>query len=197
MAIRSLKSGSFSRSTQVGNSIILPGDYESIATTTVGAGGTSSITFSSIPNTFTHLQIRAITNTTKASASGADSIELTLNSDATASYSAHRLFGDGSGTTADGFANLNYSYIGVMPQTVSSVSYYYAMVLDILDYANTNKYKTIRSLSGFDANGSGRAGLFSGSWRSTNAVSSITFYPDNRSALFTQYSHFALYGIRG
>ena len=171
--------------------------YESIATVTVGAGGSSSITFSSIPSTYKHLQVRAITNATKSGASGADSIELTLNSDATASYSAHRLFGDGSGTTADGFSSINYSYIGVMPETVSSVSYYYAMVLDILDYANTSKYKTIRSLSGYDANGSGRVGLFSGSWQSTSAVSTITFYPDNRSALFSQYSSFALYGVKG
>ena len=171
--------------------------YESIATVTVGAGGSSSITFSSIPSTYKHLQVRAITNATKSGASGADSIELTLNSDATASYSAHRLFGDGSGTTADGFSSLNYSYIGVMPETVSSVSYYYAMVLDILDYANTSKYKTIRSLSGYDANGSGRVGLFSGSWQSSSAVSTITFYPDNRSALFSQYSSFALYGVKG
>lgn len=33
-------------------------DYDSIATTTVGAGGAASITFSSIPSTYQHLQIR-------------------------------------------------------------------------------------------------------------------------------------------
>ena len=120
-----------------------------------------------------------------------------MNSDATALYSAHRLFGDGSGTTADAFATQNYAYFGIQPQTTSAVSYYSAVVIDILDYANTSKYKTFRSLMGFDANGSGRVGLFSGCWQSTSAISSIQIYSDNRSANFTQYSHFALYGIRG
>lgn len=171
--------------------------FESIATVTVGAGGSSSITFSSIPSTYKHLQLRGIINSTKSGASGADSLELTMNSDATALYSAHRLFGDGSGTTADGFATQNYAYFGIQPQTTSAVSYYSAVVIDILDYANTSKYKTFRSLMGFDANGSGRVGLFSGSWQSTNAINSIQIYSDNRSANFTQYSSFALYGVKG
>ena len=38
----------------------VPGDYQSIATTTVGAGGAASISFTSIPATYQHLQIRAI-----------------------------------------------------------------------------------------------------------------------------------------
>ena len=79
MAIRSLKTGSFSRSTQVGNSIILPGDYESIATVTVGAGGSSSVTFSSIPSTYTHLQIR-FTAQCSNSATAADNLAFRFNS---------------------------------------------------------------------------------------------------------------------
>ena len=64
--------------------------YESIATVTVGAGGSSSISFTSIPSTYKHLQLRGIINSTKSGASGADSLELTMNNDATALYSAHR-----------------------------------------------------------------------------------------------------------
>ena len=41
--------------------------YESIATVTVGAGGSSSISFTSIPSTYKHLQIRAITRDTGTS----------------------------------------------------------------------------------------------------------------------------------
>jgi hypothetical protein len=33
------------------------------------------------------------------------------------------------------------------------------LYLDILDYANTNKYKTVRSLSGLDTNGAGVSGF--------------------------------------
>jgi len=50
---------------------------------------------------------------------------------------------------------------------------------------------------GFDANGSGRVGLFSGSYQSTSAVNQVTIYSDNRTANFSQYSSFALYGVKG
>ena len=36
------------------------GDFESIATVTVGGGGAASIEFTSIPGTYQHLQIRGI-----------------------------------------------------------------------------------------------------------------------------------------
>ena len=202
MAITKLSGSSLTNITKydsflAGNTAYDPGSYYLIERVTVGSGGSSSVSFTSIPSTYKNLQIRAIVNSTKSGASGADSLELTMNSDATAIYSAHRLFGDGSGTTADGFASLNYSYFGIQPQTTSTVSYYGAAVIDILDYTNTSKYKTIRSLQGFDANGSGRVGLFSGCWQSTSAISSIQIYSDNRSANFTQYSSFALYGQKG
>jgi hypothetical protein len=78
-----------------------------------------------------------------------------------------------------------------------SANIFSGFVIDILDYANTNKYKTIRYLSGYDANGSGRVGLGSGSWRSTSAVTSITLQGLEYSSNYKQYSSFALYGIKG
>jgi hypothetical protein len=75
----------------------------------------------------------------------------------------------------------------------STASVFGGIVIDILDYANTNKYKTMRTLSGYDANGSGNVGLFSGLWMNTAAVTSInllTFYDQ-----YATYSSFALYGI--
>jgi len=69
-------------------------------------------------------------------------------------------------------------------------------VIDILDYANANKYKTIRSLSGTDYNNSnGRLFYSSGNWRSTSAVTTITLTNDSGTN-FTQYSSFALYGVK-
>jgi hypothetical protein len=66
--------------------------------------------------------------------------------------------------------------------------------MDILDYANTNKFKTTRTLTGSDLNGSGVVSLDSGSWRSTSAITSITFTA--RANLINTYSSFALYGIK-
>jgi hypothetical protein len=68
-------------------------------------------------------------------------------------------------------------------------------VLDILDYANTNKTKVIRSLDGNDTNGSGNVGLYSGMYNSTNAITSVTIAP--QSGNWNQYTTFALYGIKG
>jgi hypothetical protein len=68
------------------------------------------------------------------------------------------------------------------------------MICDVLDYANTNKFKTLRSLTGNDRNGSGSIWLDSGLWRSTSAITSIKF---TTGTAFAQYSQFALYGIKG
>ena len=171
--------------------------YESIATVTVGSGGSSSISFSSIPSTYKHLQIRGIAQELSTSP-GYDSIDIVLNSDAGANYSWHRLLGNGSAASADAGTSQNYGLAGTMYYTTAGASNVFnAVVADVLDYQNTNKYKTIRSLAGVDNNGAGTVGLLSTSWRSTSAVTSITLYPDNRVRSFAQYSSFALYGIKG
>ena len=196
MAIRSLKTGSFSRSTQVGNSIILPGDYESIATVTVGSGGANSIQFSSIPSTFTHLQIRGIA---RSATSASSIVPLYVQLNATgSSHVSHWMYGDGASVTATNAASANLIYVGYIGQNSTTASSFNGTVIDILDYANTNKYKTVRSLSGTDLNGSGRVGLFSGVWvGSTNAITQINLYANAGGDNFAQYSSFALYGIRG
>jgi len=161
--------------------------YESIQTVTVGAGGTATVTFSSIPATYTHLQIRGI-----ARASADTQLDVTLNSDTGSNYSYHTLLGYGSGTDSSGGATQAKIVMEAMTNTASVFAAY---VIDILDYANTNKYKTSRNLAGYDNNSGGRVSLNSGNWRNTNAITSITL--TCRSDNFQQYSQFALYGIKG
>ena len=165
------------------------GDFESIATVSVGSGGAASATFSSIPATYTHLQLRISART----ASGDDIIVFRVNSDSTNAYSIHRLFGNGTSATASATISYNYGGIGITP---SSADVFGASVCDILDYANTNKYKTFRSLSGREDNSAGLIELRSSLWNNTNAVSSIVVTNDSATN-FAQYSHFALYGIKG
>jgi hypothetical protein len=170
--------------------------YESIATTTVGAGGSSTITFSSIPSTYQHLQLRTITRNT---ASATDGTWMRFNSDATSgNYVNHDIYGDGASAGAEA---LTTSQTGIIDTTLlSNASYtniFNISVIDILDYANTNKNKTVRTLSGLDVNGAGGQILFrSGLWMSTSAISSITFVARG-SGTFAQYSQIALYGIKG
>jgi hypothetical protein len=68
-----------------------------------------------------------------------------------------------------------------------------ATVTDIIDYANTNKYKTLRSLGGTDRNGTGEIQLASGLWMNTTAISSIQI---TTGANFTTTTQFALYGVK-
>jgi hypothetical protein len=175
------------------------GSYESIATTTVGGGGASDITFSSIPATYTHLQIRGLGRTTQNS-TGADDLLINFNSDTSTNYSYHDLTGDGASGSASASAQSTIAFISLgsmLPRLQQSANSFGVAVIDILDYANTNKYKTTRALSGLDINAAGGfIALRSGNWRNTNAITTITLKPES-SRIFAQYSQFALYGIKG
>lgn len=166
--------------------------YESIATVTVGSGGSSSITFSSIPSTYKHLQVRAIAKAT----TGNPEMQMQLNSVTSASYTRHRLLGDGASVSATGTTGIsNIPMLGNsgLPTATSTFGVF---IIDILDYLDTNKYKTIRVLCGQDSNGSGNVDFTSGLFLpNTNAISSISFALS--SSTFVQYSSFALYGIKG
>ena len=175
----------------------LPKSFESIATTTVGAGGSSSVTFSSIPSTYTHLQVRILGQDNGASTS-ARALNVRFNSDTGNNYAYHDVYGDGSSTAVNATATTNLIFCGYFSESGSGASIFGTTIIDILDYANTNKYKTLRSLTGYDANGSGRVGLQSGLWQNTAAISSLSFdIRGDLSGSFSQYSHFALYGIKG
>ena len=168
-------------------------DYESIATVSVGAGGSLSLTFSSIPSTYSHLQIRGIA---KYLNTAGGSMRLQFNSDTGANYSYHYLSGDGATASAGAGTSSTFINTNVGQQDTAQFS---ASVIDILDYANTNKYKTSRILSGLDKNGSGSMQLLSGLWLSTSAITSITLTPQSNTTptnQFQQYSTFALYGIK-
>jgi len=163
------------------------GSYESIATVTVGSGGAASAEFTSIPSTYTHLQIRAITNNPSTVTN-----YITFNNDNGSNYSWHYIYGDGSSVVAGGGATQTNMTSLIYSSTSSNI--FFASVVDILDYANTNKYKTARSLTGWDTNGGGSIHLRSGLWQNTNAITSIKVAAG--SGNFAQYSHFALYGIK-
>jgi hypothetical protein len=182
---------------QISGHLFAPsGAYDSIATTTVGAGGASSITFSSIPSTYTHLQIRGIARTTASQ--DRESIKLTFNSDTGSNYARHSLWGSGSSVSAYGGASEAYVLLTDFAAATATASIFGTAITDILDYANTNKNTTVRSLGGVDLNAAVTVfdGLNSGLWMNTAAVSSITLTPFSGSNL-TQYSSFALYGIKG
>jgi hypothetical protein len=167
-----------------GNATFIDSSYESIATAN-GTGSSTTISFTSIPLTYQHLQIRFLAFT-----SAAMNINVRFNSDSAANYAYHQLVGDGASPSAAGVANSSVMFGGY-----ATASQYGVGVIDLLDYANTNKNKTMRSLHGSDANGSGLVLLRSGLWQNTNAINRIDLIAG--SGNFTTASSFALYGIEG
>jgi hypothetical protein len=168
--------------------------YESIATVTVGGGGAADVTFSSIPSTYQHLQIRMIGRSDRAAVR--DAIKFKFNA-TSSTYALHEIIGDGSTATASQqTGSTNGVDLGLMSGASATSGVFGADVFDILDYASTNKNKTIRVLNGIDNNDTNGSIRFeSGLWVDTSAVTSITLAPAFGTN-FAQYSSFALYGCK-
>jgi hypothetical protein len=159
-------------------------DFDSIATTTVGSGGVGTITFSSIPGTYRHLQIRMM-----ARFNSVGNAQMQFNGDTGTNYSYHAIYGNGGTINLSQGPSINQFYIGGSNNPGTST----VMVTDIFDYTNTNKYKAQRTFVGNDSNNSvGDIGQRTGAWLNTNAITSITIY----GVTFQQYSSFALYGVK-
>jgi hypothetical protein len=169
-----------------GGELALDNSFESIATVTVGAGGSATIEFSGIASTYKHLQIRGA-----GLMSTGPAYFIRLNSDATANYSTHRQFGSGSGGVIAGAAANQTK--GIFFSNNGSPGNP-CLIIDIHDYANTNTRKTVRGMYGQDTSGP-EHGIFSAAWFNTSAVTTVTLIPE--SGVFNQYSKFALYGIKG
>ena len=175
---------------------VAPNSYESIATVTVGSGGSSSISFTSIPSTYKHLQLRWLTRSTATGGDNASSLRMKINSSA-GTYNSHGLVGTGTSALAAAFgtnSNGEWNYYAI-PNSSVTASVFGAGVIGVLDYTNTSKNTVSRMLAGWDANGSGQVSFQSHLWVDTAAVTQLDF--TLATGNFAQYSSFALYGIRG
>lgn len=170
------------------------GMYESIATTTIGSGGSGSVSFTSIPSTYTHLQVRGFINVTSRVTS-VGYWQLNGSTDVN-NYYSHVVASDGGSAFAGNWlpGNGRPYHLFQVGQAISKPG---MLILDILDYTNTNKYKTSRMFSGSASKGAGDdyVEIGSGHFRSTSAINRIDigFY----NGTMGQYSKFALYGIKG
>jgi len=176
------------------------GAFESIASA-AGTGSSGTITFSSIPSTYQHLQIRFVGKTTTNDSNVR--LFIRLNGNTGSNYARHSLNGDGASVSAAGGSSQTSmvlsltgggTIIGSLPANVVG-----AGIIDIHDYASTTKNTTIRAFSGVDtnndANATGLINLDSGLFNDTSAINSITLYVDGLN--FATTTQFALYGIKG
>lgn len=169
------------------------GAFESIATFTPTSG--TSVTFSSIPQTYKHLQLRIIGR----SDTGGTNVSWNVqpNSATGSVYTLHELYADGSTVYSWGNATGTYNngpYFEVFGSSVTSNTMGVA-IIDFIDYASTSKNKTMRFFTGSDRNGGGTIALKSSLWTSTNAIDSIKIYGGGGN--FVSGTTIALYGIKG
>jgi hypothetical protein len=162
--------------------------YELIQTITLGSAA-SSFTFSSIPGTYKHLQVRGAL---KPAGSGYG-FGLQLNGDTGNNYSMHRLTANSSGMTSSSATSTNNQQlfgftVGVSTGTTIPV------IVDILDYASTTKNKTMRALVGQAVSGAFDMHLSSGARYNTAAVTSVFLGAGGN---FDIGSRLSLYGIKG
>jgi hypothetical protein len=165
--------------------------YQSIATITA-SGGETSLSFTSIPQTYTHLQMRYFIRGSDAGTVAYSNISINGNAYGT-NYSGHTVQGDGSTASATnivsggGIGNL-YS-----PGSSATANVFASGIVDLLDYTNTNKNKVVRVLHGHDTNGGGQIIFGGGQLLSTATVTSIGIF----NMTFVAGSRLALYGIKG
>jgi hypothetical protein len=167
--------------------------YDALATVIVPSGGLATITFADIPTGYQHLQIRGMV---LGSAAASGSLQARFNNDSGTNYTRHELGGNGTtafyyATTGQTSANM-YGYY----DNISNSGFPCVFVMDLLDYANTNKNKTMKVLAGMDKNGSNYGEIFlkSSLWQSTSAISSVSIFIGGQN--FAVNSSISLYGVK-
>jgi hypothetical protein len=158
------------------------------------AGANSAFnSFTNIPQTFSHLQLRVYGRTTTSATS--EFAYLRFNGDtSTSNYRSHILYGDGSiASSFDYGTGRNYLLSSYLTAASAPTGAFGCIVIDILDYANTSKNKTMRSIGGFDNNGNGTATLMSGLWMNTSAITALEIGPFTGASVAG--SRIDLYGI--
>jgi hypothetical protein len=163
------------------------------STVTVGSGGSLSVTFSSIPQTYTDLKIVASARSSQSGQWGEGNI--TFNGDTTASYSWRGLYGTGSvtGSNNNGAAT---SALGGRPNGATTTSNTFgSSEVYIPNYTSSN-YKSISTDEVTENNGtSALATMVANLWSKTNAITSITITSAGSNP-FQEFSTFYLYGIK-
>ena len=158
----------------------------------VGTGSNGNIQFNSIPQTFTHLQLRCVIRGDNAGASVDAAFDF-ING--TQTYSQHELQGTGTGVFSFGSTSIGIMNFVTMPGATATANVFGSIIVDILDYTSTVKNKTVRQIGGYDANGSGSVGLKSAAqYDAATPITQIRLRPYNASN-FVAGSRFDLYGI--
>ena len=160
--------------------------YTPIATTTLGSAQ-STVTFSSIPSTYTDLVI--ISQPKSTAAEGI--VYIQFNSIGGTSYSYSYLYGNGTSASSGRGTNAGLGVLSANAYATSTAGNT-VFVTNIQNYANTTTYKTYIS-RGNRIDNQGVEALV-GLCRDTSAISSVSFAIGGTT--FAAGSTFTLYGIK-
>ena len=169
----------------------MPKTYEPISSQVL-TGTQATITFSSIPQTYTDL---VLVTSIRSSYTTGDGSKMTLNSDTGTNYSQTRLYANAS-VNSDRTSNSNWIDVNYNPGADSTAGIFGLSVTHFLNYSNTTTFKPmITRWSNMQTSGTTHTALMVSMWRSTNAISTITITP-YQSTTFAIGSTFTLYGIK-
>jgi hypothetical protein len=166
--------------------------YEPIATTTLVAD-TATITFSSIPGTYTDLRLILVARTDRAT-TGNDSVIIRFNSDTGTNYSRTTLSGNGTTVTSSQTTTTASLSIGLATRNSNTSGIFALNTIDIFSYAGSTN-KTILSTASADINGSGDVQSIVALWRNTSAITDITLLLSSTYKYLTNTTA-TLYGIK-
>ena len=168
----------------------MPDTFIKIASVTVGSGGAATISFSSIPSTYTDLCLKISGRNTQPSSI----LYLTFNG-SSSGYSYRRLYGNGSSAASDSASSQSsIAFIAFQVSTYTASTFSSSEVY-VPNYAGSNnKSVSIDEVTENNATLS-VAALDAGLWANSAAITSITLTPDS-SGNFAQYSTATLYGIK-
>ena len=180
----------------------MPSTYEPIATQTLGSAA-STVTFSSIPNTYTDLVLVGSMRVTVNTYNNMNFPCIRFNGDTGTNYSVTEMYtrNDSSSwrTVSGGNSspNQNEMNLGGVATTNFGSNIFTTQIVNIMNYSNTTTNKAVISSGGTGGDLTNMDGVkhHVGSYRSTSAISSLSWTPTS-SGNFTAGCTFTLYGIK-
>lgn len=169
--------------------------FKALATTTVGSGGASSITFSSIPSGYTDLVVLASFRHDQT----IGDFRVRFNGDTGSNYSRRWLQGDGSNASSNNASgNDGFYWNAVSDRSNYTANTFSNFQMYIPNYTSSN-YKSVSVDTVIENNATAAVmWMVASLWSSTSAITSITLEPNDggTAANLVQYSKATLYGIR-
>jgi hypothetical protein len=162
--------------------------YEPIETITLGTA-TNSVTFSSIPQTYTDLVL--VVNGRKDTAVSTDAFFCRINGDGTNVYGWTEFNGDGTTATTSKITNDGYCRLAVIPGNNAGSTTFGVSIVNFQNYSNSTTFKSILSRGSVTA---GQVMVSVSSWQKTDAITSFTLYTAGLGN-WAVGSIFTLYGI--